>query len=190
MRDTSQAVQRERRAFVTAAAALFAVLAASIYFAMPRNVTTQPWMPPVKTAFSAFVPQGWAFFTKDPQSEQFGAYRPHGGGARPQNLSLTPQGKAENLFGLSRRQRAQGPEEALLASKVHHWETCEGSNDDCLRTAAARPAAAVTNPSPVPSLCGDVIVTNQRPVPWAYRDLLSDTSRVTRAAHLRIRCDD
>ncbi|MEV8017521.1 SdpA family antimicrobial peptide system protein [Streptomyces sp. NPDC086554] len=189
MSDTSQAVRRERRAFVTAAAALFAVLAASIYFAMPRNVTTQPWMPPVKTAFSAFVPQGWAFFTKDPQSEQFGAYRPRGGGARPENLSLTPQGKAENLFGLSRRQRAQGPEEALLASKVRHWETCQGSNDDCLRAAAVRPATAVTNPSPLPSLCGDVIVTNQRPVPWAYRELLPETSRVTRAAHLRIRCD-
>ncbi|MFK4068169.1 SdpA family antimicrobial peptide system protein [Streptomyces sp. NPDC029674] len=189
MSDTPQAVRRERRAFGTAAAALFAVLAASIYFAMPRNVTTQSWMPPVKTAFSAFVPQGWAFFTKDPQSEQFGAYRPRGG-APPENLSLTPQGKAENLFGLSRRQRAQGPEEALLASEVRHWETCRGSNDDCLRAAAARPAAAVANPSPLPSLCGDVIVTSQRPVPWAYRELLSESSRVTRAAHLRIRCDD
>ncbi|WP_160505963.1 SdpA family antimicrobial peptide system protein [Streptomyces sp. BA2] len=145
--------------------------------------------PPVKTAFSAFVPQGWAFFTKDPQSEQFGAYRPRGGGARPENLSLTPQGRAENLFGLSRRQRAQGPEEALLASKVRHWQTCQGSNDDCLRGAAARHATAVTNPSPLPSLCGDIIVTNQRAVPWANRELLSETSRVTRAAHLRIRCD-
>ncbi|WP_160505962.1 twin-arginine translocation signal domain-containing protein [Streptomyces sp. BA2] len=46
MSDTSQAVRRERRAFVTAAAALSALLAASTYFAMPRNVTTQPWMPP------------------------------------------------------------------------------------------------------------------------------------------------
>ncbi|WP_424890793.1 SdpA family antimicrobial peptide system protein [Streptomyces sp. XH2] len=178
---------RQRAAFTRTFAAMLAVIAASVYFALPNNVTTPSWAPTAKFYSSAFVPQGWAFFTKSPQSEQMGAYRPDGGEA-PRNLSMTPQGRASNLFGLTRRQRAQGPEEALLNAQVRDWEPCQDANDACVREAAARPAQDVTNASPLPSLCGDVVMTNERPVPWAYRDLSPDTSHITRTVHLRITC--
>ncbi|MGK5730262.1 SdpA family antimicrobial peptide system protein [Streptomyces sp. URMC 124] len=184
---TADDAARQRAAFTRTFAALMAVMAASVYFALPNNVTTPSWAPTAKFYSSAFVPQGWAFFTKSPQSEQMGAYRPHGDDA-PGNLSLTPQGKASNLFGLSRRQRAQGPEEALLNASVPGWDPCQDTNDACLRAAAARPAHAVTNTSPQPTLCGDVVMTNERPVPWAYRDLSPETSHITRTVHLRITC--
>ncbi|MGW1072035.1 SdpA family antimicrobial peptide system protein [Streptomyces sp. NPDC002537] len=184
---TADDAARQRGAFIRTFAALLAVMAASVYFALPNNVTTPSWAPTAKFYSSAFVPQGWAFFTKSPESEQMGAYRPNGDD-EPHSLSMTPQGRAANLFGLTRRQRAQGPEEALLNAQVHGWEPCQDSDDECLHGAAARPALAVTNTSPLPSLCGDVVMTNERPVPWAYRDLATDTAHITRTVHLRITC--
>ncbi|MEU9099167.1 SdpA family antimicrobial peptide system protein [Streptomyces sp. NPDC048361] len=63
----------------------------------------------IRPALNILTPETWAFFTRNPESVQNGIYGyDHAGGVR--NLLRTPQGNPANIFGLSRTQRAQGPE--------------------------------------------------------------------------------
>ncbi|WP_438290870.1 SdpA family antimicrobial peptide system protein [Streptomyces sp. HUAS TT7] len=105
---------------------------------------------------------GWAFFTRNPQSEQTGAYALSADGS-PRNLLHTPQGNPSNMFGLSRTQRVQGPELGFFnAAVTGHWSDCGGYPDDCMKEASRKPAVKVDNTSPVPTVCGDSYLTRNR----------------------------
>ncbi|MFD8814607.1 SdpA family antimicrobial peptide system protein [Streptomyces sp. NPDC059627] len=176
-----------RRAFRATGTAVLAFFLLTIFFAMPGNVLTRSWMGGLKSAFTITAPQGWAFFTKSPQSIDLYAYRDSGHGYP--SLLKTPQVKPSNYFGLSREQRAQGPELAGLARYVAHWDACpEQQITPCLQAAFGRPVRSVDNDSPTPTLCGDLVLAEQRPTPWAYRNFTKDTTRVQDTVHIRVRC--
>lgn len=69
---------------------------------------------------------------------------------------ITPQGLPSNVFGLSRTQRAQGPELANLQLGVpgSSWTVCDGSALECLELYKDSPVAMVENTSPVLTVCG------------------------------------
>jgi antimicrobial peptide system SdpA family protein len=176
-----------RRAFRATGSAVLAFFLLTIFFAMPGNVLTRSWMGGMKSVFTITAPQGWAFFTKSPQSIDLYAYRDHAD--RITNLLTTPQVKPSNYFGLTREQRAQGPELAGLARYVAHWDACPGHEvAACVRAAAERPARTIDNNSPTPTLCGDLVLSEQKPTPWAYRKLTDAPTRVQGTVHVQVRC--
>ncbi|WP_131830789.1 hypothetical protein [Mycobacteroides abscessus] len=64
--------------------------------------------------------QSFGYFTKPPQSDQIGLYVRDGDG-RISDAMITPQSKYQNFLGVSRRQRTQGPEYAMIARLVGSW---------------------------------------------------------------------
>ncbi len=139
---------------------------------------------------SQFFPQGWKFFTKDPLSADFFVYR-----AQPDQtwISITspPMGSRENLWGLDRRIRTQGLELALLlnggrggAGDALTWTECDDAIGPC--AAAAPPGPVVHNGAPAPTVCGDTAVTQEQPVPWAWRHLRSRMPM--KIARVRVEC--
>ncbi len=62
----------------------------------------------------SLLPQGWRFFTKDPQELRLFYHRLTASGW--QSAMLAPHAEPRNKFGLDRRSRAQGVEAASLAS--------------------------------------------------------------------------
>ena len=60
----------------------------------------------------------FAFFTRSPETDQIDAYRLAPDATTGASLLVTPQARPSNLFGLSRTQRAQGPELAILLRAV------------------------------------------------------------------------
>ena len=135
-----------------------------------------------------FFPQGWKFFTKDPLSADFFVYRAQPGQTW---ISITSpsMGSRENLWGLDRRIRTQGLELASLlgeAGDTLTWTDCDDAVAPC---AAGTPQGPVIrNDAPAPSVCGDVAVTQEQPVPWAWRHLRSRMPM--KIARVRVTCSN
>ncbi|RSS45609.1 SdpA family antimicrobial peptide system protein [Streptomyces sp. WAC07061] len=146
-----------------------ALLAGSVFFSLPSNVLSTRDGGDLRALSARLLPQSWAFFTKPPSDPEFVPYLVSDGGVAP--AALLPNSRAENLYGLTRRQRAQGPEVAAMANQVRTWRDCEGIDGDCPAVVAGSPGAvSVENTSPVPTLCGRVVLVETRPVPWKFRD--------------------
>jgi antimicrobial peptide system SdpA family protein len=137
----------------------------ALHAALPRSPIDLPFQNVARTAL--FLPEGWAFFTRNPREERTLAFLRSANGsweaARPDRLS-----DPRNLFGLSRAPRSQALEMGLLVTQlaVGEWKSCDGSREECFE--AAPVARELENPTPRPMLCGTVGFVAQPPLPWAW----------------------
>jgi antimicrobial peptide system SdpA family protein len=143
----------------------------SVHAALPYNPVTLPLERSVRIA--RFLPQGWAFFTRDPREERLTALRELRDG-RLVPLTRAPHARAVNAFGLNRRSRSQSVEMGLLVAAAHEqkkdpWVACDGREVGCVAV-LERGAHVLTvrNPAPRASLCGRIVLELQPPVPWAW----------------------
>lgn len=174
---------QRRWGFLTSLAILVPSFLLSLYAGWPSNVLNPSGSDSIRKHIAMTVPQGWAFFTKPPDDPELGVYEARSG----QSLLATPQTKAENLFGLSRIQRAQGPELASLSAQVTRWEACVGGAITCLKAISDERPESVTNEGFIRTVCGRVVLTSERPVPWAYR-AFGLSSRIDQGAYVDVDC--
>ncbi|MGW7306823.1 SdpA family antimicrobial peptide system protein [Streptomyces sp. NPDC054835] len=163
------------------------LLAGSVFFSLPSNVLSTRDGGDLRSLSARVLPQSWAFFTKPPSDPEFVPYLVSGDDVS--NASRLPNSRSENLYGLTRRQRAQGPEVANIANQVREWRNCEEIEGDC-PTVVARSSTPVPaeNASPVPTLCGRVVLVQTRPVPWKFREKYEGWRLDKRAALVEAKC--
>jgi Sporulation delaying protein SdpA len=109
-------------------------------------------------------PQHWSFFADEPDREAWIPYRISSGG-EPTSLAIR-HGSGQTWGGLGRKSHAQLAETAYLAGQVseHQWHRCSGLKLlDCGRAAMNSRPVAVNNPAPLPTICGDVLLSVERP---------------------------
>ncbi|MFE1384363.1 SdpA family antimicrobial peptide system protein [Streptomyces sp. NPDC058740] len=163
------------------------LLAGSVFFSLPSNVLSTRDGGDLRALSARVLPQSWAFFTKPPSDPEFVPYLVSDDGVSP--ASELPNSRPENLYGLTRRQRAQGPEVANMANQVRTWRNCEEIEGDCPTVVAQASApVAVENSSPVPTLCGRVVLVETRPVPWKFRERYEGWRLDKRAALVEATC--
>jgi antimicrobial peptide system SdpA family protein len=139
----------------------------------------------VRSVVNGIVSENFAFFTRSPQSEQLDAYQTNS----LISLLTTPQSKSSNLMGISRNQRAQGPEFAMLIKQVGaSWLTCADRSWGCVIQAREGIPIQLRNISPTPTICGNVILTIEKIVKWAYRDSVDGSYVILRTAHADVSC--
>lgn len=164
----------------------------SLAATLPSNIIWErTQLRALRVELNTIAGQSFAFFTRSPQTEQIMAYRLRPDGAAADSLLVTPQGKASNLFGLSRTQRAQGPELANLVRAVPEkaWADCTGlDRTTCIDQVARRPKALLHNTIPVPTVCGQVLLTAESTTKWAYRRLSDTRYVIDRIAPASIDC--
>lgn len=167
------------------------LLLATIYGSLPSNVLSDTGIKSAARFFSVdLAPQGWAFFTRDPSEADLLYYD----AASLEPLWITPQGRAENGFGVSRTQRAQGPEAAELLQSlgIDDWHECDAGAKvvDCVLAGESdlRDRIQVTNNTPVKTLCGNVLFVQADPVPWSYREFYEETHLPRYVAGLEVEC--
>jgi sporulation delaying protein A len=130
-----------------------------------------------------FAPQAWGFFAS-PREARAEVYRLRNGAWERAD---SPLGSAANLFGLRKTIVSNGAEFRSLESQVDaHWSTAELTEDQ-LPTAAAEPVE-VRNPAREPRLCGEVLLVERPPLPWAWAHERGRAALSTRYARLTVRC--
>ncbi|GGO21744.1 SdpA family antimicrobial peptide system protein [Micromonospora parathelypteridis] len=136
--------------------------------------------PPGRSVARALVPEGWAFFTRDPRRPSPVAYA-----ADRDGRWRLASGGSRGPAGLDKRDRARSAEISLLTRRLHGsaWTECDGEPSTCL---AAAPATAVANTATVRTLCGDTGIVLQEVLPWAWNDL--PTVLPSRVARLTVTC--
>jgi len=185
---TGRGSPRQLAVFTVCCLVTFGYLTLSLFYTLPSNALSSRHSKGVRPALNILTPENWAFFTRNPQSVQNGIYA-YGRKGDVENLLRTPQGNPGNLFGLSRTQRAQGPELGFInAAAAKHWTACDGYLADCLKKASERPALKVKSKSPLPTICGDSYLTQEKTVPWSFRNQVSYERRVVRVAHVDVAC--
>lgn len=188
---------RRRMAPTVAVAAgyvVLLVLAATVSLAatLPSTIMWErTQLPFARFELNTVAGQDFAFFTRSPEDEQIVAYRLSADGGIGENLMVTPQGTAANAFGLSRTQRAQGPELANLVRPIRldQWADCRGlDRDACVAVVQRRPRLLLHNTSPIPTVCGGVALSVERTTKWAYRRLTDSRYTIERLAAATVDC--
>jgi antimicrobial peptide system SdpA family protein len=175
--------------FVATVVVLMSWTALSVAQSLSPNALSsrEPAAAALRDAVLAIAPQRWEFFTASPQGRQYVAYRTGSGRSA---LSL-PQSEASNWFGISRAQRAQGPELAALHQQVANWVKCtdKAASHRCLwRAAEARPQP-LRNEARRKTLCGDLLLAQEKPTPFEFRSFDLPRFRVLQAARVEVSCN-
>jgi antimicrobial peptide system SdpA family protein len=137
-------------------------------------------------AVTAIVPQGWAFFTRDPQEASWLVYRPDGD---RWVRALGTNSDAQYLFGLDRTQRAQEMELQSLLGQVPSSAWVSGRSKVSGPSAGEiRRVVAVNNTAPRPSICGEVAVHKRETIPWAWSRSRATIAMPSTTARMHVRC--
>ncbi len=151
----------------------------AIHMALPFNPIRLPFERWVHVRF--WAPEGWGFFTRNPQEEAVLLFLKSGG--RWVSASIGPGGMPANAFGLNRAARGQSAEAALLESSIpkEAFHLCQYQPSVCLERSSI--VETVDNPTPLATLCGEIGIVKQKPIPWAWsrsRNLIVMPSRLVR----------
>ncbi|MSR07332.1 MAG: SdpA family antimicrobial peptide system protein [Gemmatimonadetes bacterium] len=145
---------------------LWVVVAAySLQAVLPHN----PIRLPLEREIEArrWLPEGWAFFTRSPREADVSFYALRDGDWV--SLVRSPHGRPSNMFGFNRASRAQYVDAALIMTTIpaDAWTGCRGTPAACLDRAKRAPKDFVSKAGH-PTLCGEIGLVRQQPVPWAW----------------------
>ncbi|WP_246062808.1 SdpA family antimicrobial peptide system protein [Paenibacillus ehimensis] len=154
----------------------------AIHTALPANALTSL---PLKEELKIiqWFPQGWGFYSKNPREPYFYVYEVPGNKLAGQ----WPNNRVDNAFGLLRFGRSQGVEAGLLTSKIpsNSLTECKENPVECLNQLQA---IEVENPSPFPTICGDVGFVYQEPIPWAWSKGGEETVMPSKLVRVKVAC--
>src|SRR5689334_18643169 len=165
MRQSDSAAHlRAKGAFTLLAFAAWALVATySIHAGMRPNPITLPFEH--RDLALVFMPQGWRFFTKNAEEPNPSVFVKIGRDWAPA-FEESPY-SARYLFGANRTGRYRGVEMGLINAAVakNAWTECTGDPLACLSDLTATTIGAVRER---PTLCGELGLVQQAPVPWAW----------------------
>lgn len=173
------------RTFGVALAVIGLLLAVTVGASWQSNVFSQTTTKGLKFDLQVLVPQGWAFFTRSPQEASLVPYKRVN--ERWVRADTLPQTNAENAFGFSRNQRAQGTELGILSSHVRAYTPCNSYLSQCLDSPADS-TQKMTNDTNTQHFCGQIRLMQQEPVKFAYRERTPEPIRGKSYADLEISC--
>lgn len=168
----------------TLLACLAGILVAA-YPAVSFNPTKFP--PPDRTStVQMLLPEGFAFFTRNPRERDLYVYQRTD--STWTSAMLGPKSKPSNLFGFSRKSRMQSVETALLLSETtqEDWTDCETREEACFSELPVQDT--VTNVQPAPTACGVVGFARREPVPWAWSNRADSLTMPSTITKLKISC--
>lgn len=175
--------------FVTAVVLLMSWTTLSIVESLsPHALSSRgPTAVKVREAVLTIAPQRWEFFTASSKGRQYVAYRAQTG----ESVLSLPQGKAMNMFGVSRAQRARGPELAALHQQVANWKKCvdKSASQKCIRQAAEERPQDLRNGAKRKTLCGDLVLAQEKATPFEFRSFDLPNFRVLQAARVEVSCN-
>jgi antimicrobial peptide system SdpA family protein len=171
--------------FLTLSVGMFLLVFYALHGSMGFNAVRLPLEEQVHT--QRWLPQGWAFFTRDPSEARLFAYGRDNDG-RWRSRLITPHGRPQNAFGMDRASRAQGVEVGQLYERLRAsaFKPCIGALSACLEKLEA--SVRLDNSLPKKTLCGTIAIVKRQPLPWAWSSWEKKTQMPATAARLEVQC--
>ena len=124
-----------------------------------------------KAKTASYIPEGWAFFTKNPQEEDILAYKYQESQKPTYQLITIPTGSVSNAFGLNRKVRMLAQEMGVMQKYIPDscWFTINGSlqnNDSIIINSLIK--ILIPKVSNYPYLSGTYIFQKIAPIPWSW----------------------
>jgi uncharacterized protein yitP len=144
-------------------------------------------------ALTMVVPQGWGFFTKDPQEPRVHYFVKDSNENWKKNDVANSDPK--NLYGLSRLARLRGVEYGTIIDDnksviFGKWERCNHTDiSSCITAFDKKNPIAIKNTYPIKTFCGKMIVIEQKPNSWAYYSKGFDNGNEINGIVLDVDCD-
>jgi len=158
--------------------------------AMPQEVVTVPVLDRAAASSSRVLPQGWAFFTKPPQTPRYTLLEQRDDGLHDALESHVVD--ASTAFGLHRGYRNVAVERETVERHLGGRDLVPCPGGDVAACVAdldlTRPAHTMATAVRHPRLCGRYYVAVGEPVPWHWRHLVEGTVRTTHVTSLAIAC--
>ena len=161
------------------------LLAAAIICVFAFNWLESPLRPPAgrRLRLLAVAPQFWGYFAS-PLQDRMELFRLRGSTWVKADF---PLGSPRNLFGLGRGPVGHSTElRSLLRDAPLEWSEATVPAGEVPE--AATPGAPVRNLAQHPQLCGDVLVLERTPVPWAWAGSHRAVSMPVKYARLDVQC--
>lgn len=134
------------------------------------------------------MPQGWAFFTRDPQEATDSVYE-HGSAEWRKVAEF--RARSRSIGELFQRARIIHVELAHVLTQVrsNEWTQCVDGVASCTAR-GSHSHVVVENRSSFRNLCGSYLVERQPPVPWAWSSSRLELYMPSRIVQLDVRCGD
>jgi sporulation delaying protein A len=161
------------------------LLAGAFVFLVVVYSVESPLRPPATQRLHVLgvAPQFWGYFAA-PLQDRFELFRLRNGAWVKEDFPLS---SPRNLFGLRRGPVLHGSElRNLLSTAQLQWE--EASVRDGELPEVATPGVSVRNLARHPQLCGDVLVLERTPVPWAWSASHRPISMPAKYARMDVQC--
>ena len=139
-----------------------------------------------RTIVQAIVPQGWAFFTRDPRETWTRAYRVHDLDALVPANTADYRGGPWHSLGRKYRNRGVMLDQAKAQVPESAWYRCERSPEECLSEVQITSVTLRAHDNT--GLCGRYLLQDQRTVPWAWRRSAQTMTLPSRLALVQIDC--
>jgi antimicrobial peptide system SdpA family protein len=135
-----------------------------------------------------FLPEGWAFFTRDPKEPEFLMFHPRSDGSWTR--AARPNDSLSTVFGFSRFLRSLNVERGLLVAPFREgdWRPCTSRPELCLADWQGT-IFTVKNRTPGATVCGPVAFVKQDRVPWAWSRSVDADRMPSRVLRMEARCD-
>lgn len=148
----------------TAIALFTLVVVAVVVSAIPASRYLPAELTRASNALSVALPQGWAFFTKDPTEAEVHAYVERDG-------IWVPIESAQNIadsVGITRHNRAVSAQVATLVASLDVEDAECDSDANLQECASAAPRTQQSFDDNRPPVCEPLLLRTMKPVPFAY----------------------
>lgn len=136
-----------------------------------------------QTNIRTLIPQGWAFFTRNPREKVLLFYKKQD----KKYLLVNSSGSSyDKLFGLSRLSRRQNIELGNLAAQlntVKNWVECENNLPTSCIPDSVNKVYTQFNQA---TIIGEYLVRLVEPIPWAWSKLMDEEQRTSKVLKILV----
>jgi antimicrobial peptide system SdpA family protein len=143
----------------------------------------------VQRAIRLLLPEGWAFFSRDPREKVDYFYEEtEAGELRPGHVADLKG--AGSLLG-NRSHRVRGIELGIVAAQIPRqaWVSCRKEISKCLDI-YPRQSANISVKMYRPSYCGSAVIQRTKRPPWAWRRSRNRIRMPSQVARIQINCEE
>ena len=142
-----------------------------------------------KVRAASIFPEGWAFFTKNPQDDDYLIYSFQGNKNEQFPCLISPNSSLENLFGINRKSRLKSQEIGSAIPYVNDtaWTSIKGNLEMNSAVINGMPIITIPIKSNYPYFKEKYILQKIAPIPWSWFNDFNQKFRTSKIVVIEFR---